>query len=67
MPDMLHWLPSMRCDVPRAEEMFCDEFHLVDLRVADNCKKVTLLHPAAAGIVSLAGYIRFAITARFMY
>ncbi len=25
----------------RAEEMFCDEFHLVDLRVADNCKKVT--------------------------
>jgi nucleoside-diphosphate-sugar epimerase len=22
------------------EEMFCDEFHLVDLRVFDNCKKV---------------------------
>jgi len=22
------------------EEMFCDEFHLVDLRVYDNCKKV---------------------------
>jgi nucleoside-diphosphate-sugar epimerase len=23
------------------EEEFCDEFHLVDLRVFDNCKKVT--------------------------
>lgn len=23
------------------EEVFCDEFHLVDLRVFDNCKKVT--------------------------
>jgi GDP-D-mannose 3',5'-epimerase len=23
------------------EEMFCDEFHLVDLRVFDNCKKVS--------------------------
>ena len=23
------------------EEMFCDEFHLVDLRVMDNCLKVT--------------------------
>lgn len=23
------------------EEVFCDEFHLVDLRVYDNCKKVT--------------------------
>jgi len=23
------------------EEMFCDEFHLVDLRVAENCTKVT--------------------------
>lgn len=22
------------------EEMFCDEFHLVDLRVFENCKKV---------------------------
>jgi hypothetical protein len=22
------------------EEMFCDEFHLVDLRVYENCKKV---------------------------
>lgn len=22
------------------EEVFCDEFHLVDLRVYDNCKKV---------------------------
>jgi GDP-D-mannose 3', 5'-epimerase len=22
------------------EEAFCDEFHLVDLRVYDNCKKV---------------------------
>lgn len=22
------------------EEIFCDEFHLVDLRVYDNCKKV---------------------------
>jgi len=31
------------------EEMFCDEFHLVDLRVYDNCKKVITgwhgLHP----------------------
>ena len=26
--------------VPLQEEMFCDEFHLVDLRVYDNCKKV---------------------------
>ena len=24
------------------EEMFCDEFHLVDLRVFENCKKVSL-------------------------
>lgn len=23
------------------EEVFCDEFHLVDLRVFDNCKKLT--------------------------
>ena len=22
------------------EELFCDEFHLVDLRVFDNCRKV---------------------------
>ena len=25
---------------PPQEEDFCDEFHLVDLRVNDNCKKV---------------------------
>jgi len=24
----------------KQEEEFCDEFHLVDLRVYDNCKKV---------------------------
>jgi GDP-D-mannose 3',5'-epimerase len=27
--------------LPRSqEEEFCDEFHLVDLRVYDNCKRV---------------------------
>ena len=25
---------------PPQEEVFCDEFHLVDLRVFENCKKV---------------------------
>ena len=34
----------MACDWKRnehmPEEMFCDEFHLVDLRVYENCKKV---------------------------
>lgn len=26
--------------LPLQEEIFCDEFHLVDLRVFDNCKKM---------------------------
>jgi hypothetical protein len=29
-----------RSGSPAQEEAFCDEFHLVDLRVYDNCKKV---------------------------
>jgi hypothetical protein len=28
------------CAAPLQEDQFCDEFHLVDLRLFDNCKKV---------------------------
>ena len=31
---------SIRKKKKKQEEEFCDEFHLVDLRVYDNCKKV---------------------------
>ena len=33
--------PSPLDPMQAQEEMFCDEFHLVDLRVFDNCKKVS--------------------------
>ncbi len=32
--------PDISPCLPLQEELFCDEFHLVDLRVYDNCKKV---------------------------
>lgn len=31
------------------EEVFCDEFHLVDLRLFDNCRKVRVGRGGAAG------------------
>jgi len=40
--EMQSWVPNPPSSSTRAlqEESFCDEFHLVDLRVFENCKKV---------------------------
>ena len=34
------WTAKQLRTLSEQEEVFCDEFHLVDLRVYDNCKKV---------------------------
>lgn len=36
----LSWAGAYLRTLFEQEEAFCDEFHLVDLRVYDNCKKV---------------------------
>lgn len=39
LPDSDNWSDA-DCPIVVQEEMFCDEFNLVDLRVFENCKKV---------------------------
>jgi nucleoside-diphosphate-sugar epimerase len=34
------WPPHPTPQPPKQEDEFCDEFHLVDLRLFDNCRKV---------------------------